>query len=116
MRKSTASLLLLAISFHINAQQSDQVTVKDYDRAVSFLRFGTQPYVDNGEVNPVWTSGDHFWYKNFNSKGSEIIVVDAAKGTISPSEGPRNLPVVVLAEEVLMKRNWYRPTAVNWLL
>ncbi len=87
MRKSTASLLLLAISFHINAQQSDQVTAKDYDRAVSFLRFGTQPYVDNGEVNPVWTSGDHFWYKNFNSKGSEIIVVDAAKGTISPSDG-----------------------------
>ncbi|HSZ35092.1 MAG TPA: DPP IV N-terminal domain-containing protein [Puia sp.] len=87
MRKIIASLLLLAISFHISAQQSDLVNAKDYDRAASFLRFGTQPYVDNGEVNPVWTSGDHFWYKNFNSKGSEIIVVDAAKGTISPSDG-----------------------------
>jgi dipeptidyl-peptidase-4 len=87
MRKIPASLLLLTFVVHLQAQQSDSVTVKDYARAESFLRFGTQPYIDNGEVNPVWTSDVHFWYKNLNAKGSEIIVVDAEKGTLYPSDG-----------------------------
>jgi dipeptidyl-peptidase 4 len=87
MRKITTSLLLLASALYSNAQHPDSLTAKDYARAESFLRYGTQPYIDNGEVNPIWTSGDNFWYKNLNAKGSEIIVVDAVKGTISPSDG-----------------------------
>ena len=87
MRKIIASLVLVTTVILVNAQQSDSVTVKDYAHAVSFLTFNTSPYVDNGQVYPNWMPDDKFWYKNLNPKGSEIIVVDAAKGTISPSDG-----------------------------
>jgi dipeptidyl-peptidase 4 len=87
MRKLFTLLILSVITLNSYAQHADSLTAKDYAHAESFLRYGTQPYIDNGEVNPNWLPGDKFWYKNFNPKGSEVIVVDAAKGTIAPSDG-----------------------------
>lgn len=70
-----------------NAQNHDSLTANDYARAEHFLRYYTQPYIDNGEVNPFWLPGDKFWYRNLNPKGSEIIVVDAIQGTSTPTAG-----------------------------
>src|SRR5450432_1265363 len=94
MRKLFTPLILSVITLNSYAQHADSLTAKDYAHAESFLRYGTQPYIDNGEVNPNWLPGDKFWYKNLNPKGSEIIVVDAAKGTISPSDGTQKAPAI----------------------
>ncbi len=85
MRKIIATQILLIILIQAKAQYADSLTVRDYAKAEKFLRYNTQPYIDQGEVNPVWLSGSKFWYRNLTSKGSEILIVDAEKGTIAPS-------------------------------
>src|SRR5580704_6709804 len=87
MRNIFNTLFLFAIMLPSNAQNHDSLTANDYARAEHFLRYNTQPYIDNGEVNPFWLPGDKFWYKNLNPKGSEIIVVDAIQGTATPAAG-----------------------------
>src|SRR5580693_1410464 len=85
MRKIQSTLLFFAIMLHLKAQHQDSLTANDYARAERFLRYNTQQYIDNGEVNPVWITADKFWYRNLNPKGSEIIVVDAVQGILAPS-------------------------------
>ncbi len=87
MRKIFNTLFLFAAMLRSNAQNHDSLTANDYARAEHFLRYYTQPYIDNGEVNPFWLPGDKFWYRNLNPKGSEIIVVDAIQGTSTPTAG-----------------------------
>ena len=85
MRKIQSTLLFFAIMLHLKAQHQDSLTANDYARAERFLRYNTQQYIDNGEVNPIWITADKFWYRNLNPKGSEIIVVDAVQGILAPS-------------------------------
>lgn len=75
-------LALFAVSFSINGftQQTRDLTTEDYAHAESFLSYNTQKYIDNAGVRPNWISDDKFWYLEENSKGSDFILVDPAKG------------------------------------
>ncbi len=108
MRKIFKTLFLLGIMLRLNAQNHDSLTANDYARAERFLRYNTQPFIDNGEVNPVWLTGDKFWYRNLNPKGSEIIVVDAVQGTVTPSaEQQKN------GEAPLNRREFNKKTLIS---
>jgi dipeptidyl aminopeptidase/acylaminoacyl peptidase len=75
-------ITLTAILFSINtmAQQSDSVTVKDYERAAAFLSPNTSKYIDHPRVEPHWLSNDKFWYRDLNANGSDFILVNASTG------------------------------------
>ncbi len=62
-----------------NAQQGKPLTAADYARAESFLSYNTAPLVDNADVRPNWLPGDSFWYRTLTAKGSQFVLVDAAK-------------------------------------
>ena len=61
------------------AQQTRQLTDKDYQHAESFLSFNTSAYIDNGDVRLNWLPNGSFWYRNMTAGGSEFILVDPAK-------------------------------------
>jgi dipeptidyl aminopeptidase/acylaminoacyl peptidase len=83
MNRSLLASLFLSLALTSNAQQNKILTAKDYERAESFLTYGTEPLVDHGSVRPNWLAGDRFWYRDLNAKGSEFILVDPAKKTRS---------------------------------
>jgi dipeptidyl aminopeptidase/acylaminoacyl peptidase len=64
-----------------SAQQSNSLSVKDYEQAESLLGYNTEPLVDHGSVHPNWLSGDRFWYRILTPQGSEFILVDPVKRT-----------------------------------
>ncbi|MEO9020726.1 MAG: DPP IV N-terminal domain-containing protein [Ginsengibacter sp.] len=76
------SLALIVVSFSLNAlaQQPRDLTTEDYAHAESLLSYNTQKYIDHPNVRANWISDDKFWYRDADSKGSEFILVDAAKG------------------------------------
>lgn len=75
------SLLLLVGVTTVNAQQTRVLTKDDYAHAESFLSFNTNKYIDHNEVRPNWISDSRFWFRDLTAKGSDFILVDAAKGT-----------------------------------
>ncbi len=83
MNKSLFTAILFALALTANAQQGGTLTTKDYEHAESFLTYGTEPLIDHGTVRPTWLRGDRFWFRDMNSRGSEFILVDPAKKSIS---------------------------------
>jgi len=83
MNKLLLTLPFLAVAMAANAQQSPQLTAKDYEHAESFLNYNTAPFIDHDGVRAEWLPGDKFWYRTLTAKGSEFILVDAAKGSRS---------------------------------
>ncbi len=78
--------ILILFAFILNTEaQNDSVAVKDYANAENMLGYTTQKYVDHGSVRPEWLSGDRFWYRDLNSKGSEFILVNPENGKLSPA-------------------------------
>ena len=78
-------LLLTIFSFRSAAfsQQGNVLTVQDYTHAESFMNYNTGPLVDHPFSRPNWISGDRFWYRDLNAKGSEFILVDPANGKLT---------------------------------
>ncbi|MGF7233260.1 DPP IV N-terminal domain-containing protein [Arachidicoccus sp.] len=75
------SLLLLAGITAVNAQQRQVLTKDDYARAEHLLSYNTSKYIDHGNVRPNWISNDSFWFRDLTAKGSDFILVDAARGS-----------------------------------
>ncbi len=83
MNKFLFTAIPFALALTANAQQGGTLTTKDYEHAESFLSYGTEPLIDHGVVRPNWLPGDRFWFRDLNSRGSEFILVDRAKKSIS---------------------------------
>jgi dipeptidyl aminopeptidase/acylaminoacyl peptidase len=81
MNKFLLAVIPCALVFSAHAQQGPPLTAKDYERAESFLSYGTEPLVDNNNVRPQWLAGDRFWYRILTAQGSEFVLVDPAKRT-----------------------------------
>lgn len=81
MNKFLLAALPCALAFSVNAQQGAPLTAKDYERAESFLSYGTEPLVDNNGVRPEWLPNGTFWYRNLGAHGAEFFLVNPAKGT-----------------------------------
>src|SRR6266496_6484941 len=83
MRKFLSMLSSLGFVFYAHTQQSNSLTTKDYEQAESLMGYNTQQFIDHGSVNPEWLPGDKFWYRTLVPNGSEFILVDPVKGTIT---------------------------------
>lgn len=83
--KSFFTAFAFALTLVTNAQNSDSVSVKDYERAESFLPFNTQQYIDHASLRANWLPGDRFWYRDLNSQGSEFILVNPSKSKVAPA-------------------------------
>ncbi|MBS1531218.1 MAG: DPP IV N-terminal domain-containing protein, partial [Bacteroidetes bacterium] len=82
MNKLLLAAIPLACALSAAAQQNT-LTTQDYQRAESRLSYGTEPYIDNGAVRPDWLANGKFWYRNLNAHGSEFILVDPVKKTMT---------------------------------
>jgi hypothetical protein len=78
MNKLILTAIPLACALSASAQQNT-LTSKDYERAENRLSYGTEPYIDHGNLRPEWLTGDKFWYHSLTATGSEFILVDPAK-------------------------------------
>ena len=83
MRKFVFAFIPFAFAIGAHAQQGNALTARDYERAESFLGYGTEPLVDHNGVRPNWLPGDRFWYRNLTAQGSTFILVDPVKKTRS---------------------------------
>ena len=84
MRKSVFSLVTasLAIVFAVTLDaQQPALTAADYARAERFLRDNVTPLVFGVGVQPIWISGDRFGYRTRTRAGSQLILVDPARGS-----------------------------------
>ena len=84
MRQHALSLVAagLAIAFAGSADaQQPALTAADYARAERFLRDNVTPLVFGVGVQPIWISGNRFGYRIRSKAGSDIILVDPARGT-----------------------------------
>ena len=83
----------MVIAISATAQQGQTLSEKDYSRAENALSYKTSSYIDHPGVDPVWLSGDRFWYRDLTAQGSEFILVDPAKGTRSAAFDQQKLAV-----------------------
>jgi dipeptidyl aminopeptidase/acylaminoacyl peptidase len=83
MNKLLFTAIALLSGAAVSAQQGPVLTDKDYAHAESFLNYNTAPLVDHAAVRPNWLPGDKFWFRDLNAHGSEFILVDPAKKSIS---------------------------------
>jgi len=84
MRQHALSLVAagLAIAFAGSADaQQPALAAADYARAERFLRDNVTPLVFGVGVQPIWISGNRFGYRIRSKAGSDIILVDPARGT-----------------------------------
>lgn len=63
-----------------NAQQK-ALTVKDYERAESFMSYNTGKDIDHASVQPNWLDGDKFWYTTKTNGIEHTFLVDPVKKT-----------------------------------
>jgi len=87
-----ALALALAISATVVGQQRPDapraLTAADYARAERFLTYNTTPLVLHSGVRPTWLPDDRFWYRVTTERGSEAVLIDAAKATRSVCDLP----------------------------
>jgi len=83
MNKFFITAISFASVLATHAQQSNSLTAQDYEHAESFLNYSTASLVDHSTVRPNWISGERFWFRDLNAKGSEFILADPATGKLS---------------------------------
>jgi dipeptidyl aminopeptidase/acylaminoacyl peptidase len=65
--------------------QTRVVTADDYSRAEKLMGGGLGSLVYRSGVRPVWLADERFWYRNTTAEGSELVLVDPAKGIREPA-------------------------------
>lgn len=92
MYKSIWMLGLALVWSQTHAQSVNALTAKDYEEAEKFMSYNTATLVDHGSVRPNWLSGDRFWFRDLNARGSEFILVDPnSKAVLSAPFDPEKL-------------------------
>jgi len=80
MNKYWLTVTACTLAITANAQQK-ALTVKDYERAESFMGYNTAKYIDNASVQPNWLEGDKFWYTTKTNGTEQTFLVDPVKKT-----------------------------------
>src|ERR1700679_355297 len=97
MNRFLFAILFFASATSVNAQQGAALTAKDYEHAESFLTYNTEPFIDNGPVRANLMPGDSFWYRNLYPKGSEFILFNPTKKTVSAAFDHQKLAAALSA-------------------
>jgi len=86
MSSQRIAFAILTLTFAIPCQaQTRSLTADDYARAEKFLGYNTNPLVLHVPSRPVWLADDRFWYRTTTERGTEFILVDAARGMRAPA-------------------------------
>lgn len=80
MNKYWLTVTACTLAITANAQQK-ALTVKDYERAESFMSYNTEKYIDHASVQPNWLDGDKFWYTTKTNGTEQTFLVDPVKKT-----------------------------------
>ncbi len=80
MNKNWLTVAACTLAIAANAQQKT-LTVKDYERAESFMSYNTSKYIDHASVQPNWLEGDKFWYTTKSESTEQTFLVDPVKKT-----------------------------------
>ena len=64
--------------------QGKQLTTEDYARAEKFMAYNVNPLVYHGVARPTWMDDGRFWYRDSGPDGVTFVVVDPAKGNMTP--------------------------------
>ena len=80
MNKYWLTVTACTLAITANAQQK-ALTVKDYERAESFMGYNTAKYIDNASVQPNWLDDDKFWYTTKTNGVEQTFLVDPVKKT-----------------------------------
>lgn len=80
MNKYWLTVTACTLAITTNAQQK-ALTVKDYQRAESFMGYNTAKYIDHASVQPNWLEGDKFWYTTKTNGTEQTFLVDPVKKT-----------------------------------
>jgi dipeptidyl-peptidase 4 len=75
-----AALAVVAVGSALPAQQR-AVTAADYARAERWMSYNVTPLVTGGAIRPSWLPDDRFWFRNATANGTELILIDPARGT-----------------------------------
>src|SRR5215813_2566903 len=77
--------LMLALISGSSLAQTRTLTFGDYGRAEKFLGYNTNPLVLHAGVRATWLPDDRFWYRTTTENGTEIVLIDPARGTRNPA-------------------------------
>ena len=78
-----------------NADATPAVTADRYARAAAFCEWNVRRQIGSVSVTPHWLrDGERFWYERRHADGSEVVIVDPARGT---SEVQREPPTTTAA-------------------
>lgn len=80
MNKNWLTVTACTLAIAANAQQK-ALTVKDYERAESFMSYNTAKYIDHASVQPNWIEGDKFWYSTKSENTEQTFLIDPVKKT-----------------------------------
>src|SRR5581483_1677329 len=73
------ALAALAAATPVLAQR--QVPASEYARAERFMNYNVNPLVFGTAVRPTWLPDERFWFRDVTPSGTQVILVDPAKGT-----------------------------------
>ncbi len=89
-RPLVACVCLLAVTGAL-AREPAPVTADDYARAEQFMPYNVEPLVLDDVETPTWLDRDKLWYRTRTTRGVEIMLVDARRGTVDPVFEPQAL-------------------------
>ena len=100
MKLSFIGTLLILSVMSLNAQNSSQVSIAEYQRAESMLGYYTDPLVDRDSVRPNWLEDNKFWYEVLIPDGKEYVLVDPVKGKVNRAASKADLDIVETKDEL----------------
>ncbi|MNW87198.1 Prolyl tripeptidyl peptidase precursor [compost metagenome] len=93
MNKNWLTVTACTLAIAANAQQKT-LTVKDYERAESFMSYNTSKYIDHASVQPNWLEGDKFWYTTKSESAEQTFLIDPVKKTKILTTEYKNSPAL----------------------
>ncbi len=92
MNRSLQILFFTAfLTFNFYAQEKEIVTIKDYERATTFLSQNTDSLITRSHVSPEWIDDHNFWYKVDTRNGEEYVLINAKTGKKSTAKSLNDL-------------------------
>lgn len=78
MKRIFFASIFLFLTLTVQAQE--KITSEDYEHAVKFLGFNTEPLIDRAKVSPNWLEDGRFWYMVSTAEGQEYVLVNPENG------------------------------------
>lgn len=81
MKRTSLTIISMALSWAAIAQQGKVLTTQDYERAENAMAASVQPLIETTGIHANWLADDRFYYRTSVAEGNQFILFDPAKGT-----------------------------------